>query len=596
MEKMTDEKDSILSLIKSPYVLGFIKKYKLSYIIGIAFLVLIDYLQTIIPMSIGRVIDGLEKNNITLNGIQRELIIIIALALVIIIGRIMWRLLIFGAARKIERDIRDDLFAHLEKLSQRYFNNHKTGEIMAYVTNDLESVRQAMGMGTMMIFDVATLLFFTLYNMATQINVSLTVAAVIPLVFIALVTAKVGPKLFRRFADRQEAFSKISDFVQEDLSGIKVVKAFVQQQEEILAFEQVSKNYFKVNMSLMKLHAAMNPFMSGIAGIAMAVALSYGGYITVSGVISVGNFVTFLQFLGMLVWPMMAIGMAVNVMTMGSASLKRIESVLKEEVEIKDSDNVKNPENFEGSIKFSNLSYKYPNTDTYALENISFEIKKGETLGIVGRTGSGKTTLVNLLLRLYNVDKNSIFVSGTDIMELPLKSLRENIGYVPQDNFLFSETIKNNIDFSDGSLSMETVENFADFACVHDNIVEFKEGYETIVGERGVTLSGGQKQRVSIARALIKDPEILILDDSVSAVDTDTEEKILNNLRKQRAGKTNIIIAHRISTIQQANHIIVIDEGKLIEQGTHEQLIANNGLYNSLYQKQLLEKMIDEEA
>lgn len=596
MEKMTDEKDSILSLIKSPYVLGFIKKYKLSYIIGIAFLVLIDYLQTIIPMNIGRVIDGLEKNNITLNGIQRELIIIIALALVIIIGRIMWRLLIFGAARKIERDIRDDLFAHLEKLSQRYFNNHKTGEIMAYVTNDLESVRQAMGMGTMMIFDVATLLFFTLYNMATRINVPLTIAAVIPLIFIALVTAKIGPQLFRRFADRQEAFSKISDFVQEDLSGIKVVKAFVQQQEEILAFEKVSKNYFKVNMNLMKLHAAMNPFMSGIAGIAMAVALSYGGYITVNGVISIGNFVTFLQFLGMLVWPMMAIGMAVNVMTMGSASLKRIESVLKEEVEIKDSDNAKNPENFEGSIKFNNLSYKYPDTDTYALENISFEIKKGETLGIVGRTGSGKTTLVNLLLRLYNVDKNSIFVSGTDIMELPLKALRENIGYVPQDNFLFSETIKNNIDFSDGSLSMETVEKFADFACVHDNIVEFKEGYETIVGERGVTLSGGQKQRVSIARALIKDPEILILDDSVSAVDTDTEEKILNNLRKQRAGKTNIIIAHRISTIQQANHIIVIDEGKLIEQGTHEQLIAKNGLYNSLYQKQLLEKMIDEEA
>lgn len=596
MEKMTDEKDSILSLIKSPYVLGFIKKYKLSYIIGIAFLVLIDYLQTIIPINIGRVIDGLEKNNITLNGIQRELIIIIALALVIIIGRIMWRLLIFGAARKIERDIRDDLFAHLEKLSQRYFNNHKTGEIMAYVTNDLESVRQAMGMGTMMIFDVATLLFFTLYNMATRINVPLTIAAVIPLIFIALVTAKIGPQLFRRFADRQEAFSKISDFVQEDLSGIKVVKAFVQQQEEILAFEKVSKNYFKVNMNLMKLHAAMNPFMSGIAGIAMAVALSYGGYITVNGVISIGNFVTFLQFLGMLVWPMMAIGMAVNVMTMGSASLKRIESVLKEEVEIKDSDNVKCPENFEGSIKFSNLSYKYPDTDTYALENISFEIKKGETLGIVGRTGSGKTTLVNLLLRLYNVDKNSIFISGTDIMDLPLKSLRENIGYVPQDNFLFSETIKNNIDFSNGTLSMETVEKFADFACVHDNIVEFKEGYETIVGERGVTLSGGQKQRISIARALIKDPEILILDDSVSAVDTDTEEKILNNLRKQRAGKTNIIIAHRISTIQQANHIIVIDEGKLIEQGTHEQLIANNGLYNSLYQKQLLEKMIDEEA
>lgn len=596
MEKMTEEKDSILSLIKSPYVLSFIRKYKLSYIIGIVFLILIDFLQTIIPLNIGKVIDGLEKNNITLNGIQREITIIISIAAVIIIGRIMWRLLIFGSARKIERDIRDDLFAHLEKLSQSYFNKHKTGEIMAYITNDLESVRQAMGMGIMMIFDVATLLVFTLYNMSTRINVLLTIGAVIPLISIALVTAKLGPKLFRRFADRQEAFSKISDFVQEDLSGIKVVKAFVQQKQEIEAFEKVSKNYFKVNMNLMKMHAAMNPFMSGIAGIAMAVAIAYGGYITVNGVITVGNFVSFLQFLGMLVWPMMAIGMAVNVMTMGSASLKRIESVLKEEVEIKDADDVEHIENFEGSIKFNNLSYKYPETDVYALENISFEIKKGDTLGIVGRTGSGKTTLVNLLLRLYNVDENSIFVSGTDIMKTPLKTLRENIGYVPQDNFLFSDTIKNNIDFSDGNLSMETVEKFAEFACVHDNIVEFKEGYETIVGERGVTLSGGQKQRVSIARALIKDPEILILDDSVSAVDTDTEEKILNNLNKQRAGKTNIIIAHRISTIQRADHIIVIDEGKLIEQGTHEQLIANNGLYNSLYQKQLLEKMIDEEA
>jgi ATP-binding cassette subfamily B protein len=596
MDKMTEEKDSILSLIKSPYVLSFIKKYKISYIIGIIFLVLIDYLQTKIPLNIGKVIDGLEKNNITLNGIQREVIIIIALATVIIIGRIMWRLLIFGAARKIERDIRDDMFAHLEKLSQKYYNKNKTGEIMAYITNDLEAVRQAMGMGVMMIFDVATLLFFTLYNMVTQINVLLTVFAVIPLMSIALVTAKLGPKLFRRFADRQDSFSKISDFVQEDLSGIKVIKSFVQQEKEIEAFEKINNNYYKVNMSLMRMRAALNPFMSGIAGVAMAIALGYGGYITINGVISVGNFVTFVQFLGMLVWPMMAIGMAVNMMTMGSASLKRIQSVLNEEIEIKDADDVINVEKFEGSIKFDNLNYKYPETDGYALENISFEINKGDTLGIVGRTGSGKTTLVNLLLRLYNVNEKSIFVSGTDIMKLPLKTLRENIGYVPQDNFLFSDTIKNNIDFSNGNLSMATVEEFAEFACVHDNIVEFKDGYETIVGERGVTLSGGQKQRVSIARALIKDPEILILDDSVSAVDTDTEEKILNNLRKQRAGKTNIIIAHRISTIQKADHIIVIDEGKLVEQGTHEQLVANNGLYNSLYQKQLLEKMIDEEA
>ena len=287
MDNITEEKDSILSLLKSKYVMSFIRKYKLSYIIGIIFFVLIDYLQTVIPMIICKVIDGLEKNNISLNGIQKEIIIIIAIAKVIFIGRLMWRLLIFGAARKIERDIRDDLFAHLEKLSQRYFNKHKTWEIMAYITNDLESVRQSMCMGVMMIFDVVTLLFFTLYNMFTRINIVLTILSVIPLAFIALVTAKLGPKLFRRFSDRQEAFSKISDFVQEDLSGIKVVKAFVQQENEIEAFEEVSKNYFKVNMRLMKMYAAMNPFMTGIAGIAMSVAVAYGGYITVYGSISV---------------------------------------------------------------------------------------------------------------------------------------------------------------------------------------------------------------------------------------------------------------------------------------------------------------------
>lgn len=596
MERLTEEKDSILSLVKSPYIRSFIKKYKLGYIIGALFLILIDYLQTRIPIIIGNVIDGLEKNNISIDEIGNKAITLAIVAAVIILGRILWRLLIFGAARKIERDIRNDLFEHLEKLSQTYFNNNKTGEIMAYVTNDLEAVRQAMAMGVLMVFDVAALLMFTLYNMVTEINISLTIAAVIPLVFIALVTSKLGPTLFRKFASRQDAFAKVSDFVQEDLSGIKVIKAFVQQEKEIEAFEKVNHNYFKENMNLMKMYAAMNPVMTSIAGAAMAVAISYGGYITVNGAITVGNFVAFLQFLGMLVWPMMAIGMTINIITMGSASLKRIESVLHQKVEIYDSDNAKSLDNFEGSIKFNNLSYKYPETDTYALENISFEVKRGETLGIVGRTGSGKTTLVNLLLRLYNVDKNSIFISGTDIMDIPLKTLRENIGYVPQDNFLFSDTIKNNIDFSDGNLSMDKVISAAEFACVHDNIEDFKESYGTIVGERGVTLSGGQKQRVSMARALIKEPEILILDDSVSAVDTDTEEKILNNLEKQRSGKTNIIIAHRISTIQHADHIIVIDEGKLIEQGNHDQLVANNGLYNSLYQKQLLEKMIDEEA
>lgn len=595
MNKVTDEKDSILSLVKSQYIRNFIKKYKVSYIIGVFFLILIDYFQTKVPIIIGDIIDGFENYSITIGNVGEKLIIIGIIAAIIILGRILWRIYIFGTARKIERDIRNDIFNHLEKLSQRYYNNHKTGEIMAYITNDLEAVRQAMGQGVLLTFDVVTLLIFTLYNMVKNINISLTIAAVIPLTFIALATSKLGPTLFRKFANRQEAFAQISDFVQENFSGIKVIKAFVQQDKEIEAFEKVNKNYFKQNMDLMKMYAGMNPIMNAISGLAMAIAIGYGGFITVSGSISVGEFVAFIQYLGMLVWPMMAVGMAINTITMGSASLKRIESVLKENIEIKDSDNIEDIDSFEGSIKVNHLNYKYPDTDTYVLKDITFEIKSGDTLGIVGRTGSGKTTLVNLLLRLYNVDKSSIFIGGKDIYDIPLKTLRENIGYVPQDNFLFSDTIRNNVDFSDGNLSDSEVVKATEFACVHENIVDFKEGYDTIVGERGVTLSGGQKQRVSIARALIKNPEILILDDSVSAVDTDTEEKILRNLKEQRANKTNIIIAHRISTIQNANHIIVLDNGEIVEQGTHNDLVENNGLYNSLYQKQLLEKMIDED-
>lgn len=589
-------KDSMIKMIKSPYIKGFIKKYKIRYFIGIVFLVLIDYLQTMLPLIIGSVIDGYKSGVYKSNNISHELLNIGVIAVFIVLGRIMWRYFIFGTSRMVERDIRNDLFDHLQLLSQRYYNNHKTGEIMAYITNDLEAVRNAMGQGFMMLFDVIALFIFTMYNMLTQINIVLTLSAVFPLVLIALLTTVIGPKLFRRYADRQEAFAEISDFVQENLSGIKVIKAFVQQKQEIMQFEKISKNYFDKNMKLFKLQALMRPSMNLISGIALAIAVGVGGIITYKGNISVGDFTAFIEYLGMLVWPMMAVGITINMITMGSAALERIEGVLKEPVEISDDGANEDIKIIDGSIKITNLSYKYPGTDTYVLKDINIELKKGETLGIVGRTGSGKTTIVNLLLRMYNVDRGSIKIGGYDILDIPLNVLRTNIGYVPQDNFLFSDTIKNNIDFSDGTLSDEAIVDAANFSCVHDNIVEFKDSYRTLVGERGVTLSGGQKQRVSISRAIIKEPEILILDDSVSAVDTDTEEKILNNLKKTRQGKTNIIIAHRISTIQHADQIIVVDDGKIVEHGNHKQLVAMNGIYNSLYQKQLLEQMIDEEV
>ncbi|HPG92005.1 MAG TPA: ABC transporter ATP-binding protein [Clostridia bacterium] len=594
---MTKEKkkDNIMDLIKSPYMRSFLRKYWLSYLLGIFFLIAIDFAQTRIPVYIGSVIDSLDAASLSTAELTHDVVAIALIAVGIVLGRIIWRYFIFGTARKIERDIRNDLFSHLEGLSLNYYQQHKTGEIMAYITNDLEAVRQAMGQGIMMVCDVICLLIFILSSMLSLVSVSLTIYSVLPLAVIAVVTGLLGPRLFKKFFARQKAFAEISDFVQEDISGIKVIKAFVQQEKEIDSFDKINQNYFSKNMSLTKTRAMMDPIMTLIAGLAFVVAVIYGGYLALNTQISVGDFTVFIQYLGMLVWPMIAVGMSINMITMGSASLKRIEDVLEAKFDITDEPTASEVENFCGSIKVDNLTFSYPEKDMPALKNISFEIQEGQTLGIVGKTGSGKTTLTNLLVRIYDCEKGSIFVSGKDIREMPLKQLRSNIGYVTQDNFLFSDTIKNNIDFVNENASMDKITEAAEFSCVNDNIVEFPDGYETIIGEKGVTLSGGQKQRVSISRAYIIEPKILIMDDSLSAVDTDTEERILKNLKEKRNGKTNIIIAHRLSALQHADKIIVIDNGEIIEHGNHKTLLQQKGLYYSLYKKQQLEKMINEE-
>lgn len=590
-----NKKGGILSLIKSSYIRSFLKKYWLSYVLGIFFLVVIDYAQTKIPVYIGGVIDSLKNTSLTEERLIGDALKILLMAVGIVLGRVAWRYFIFGTSRKIERDIRNDLFRHLEGLSQNYYQQHKTGEIMAYITNDLEAVRQAMGMGIMMIFDVACLLIFILSGMVTLVSPSLTAVSVIPLAIIAVVTGLLGPKLFKKFYARQEAFSQISDFVQEDISGIKVIKAFVQQKKEIDSFEKVNQNYLSKNINFMKTSAIMDPLMFLITGLAFAAAIAFGGYLALGGDISIGDFTIFIQYLGMLVWPMTAVGMSINMITMGSASLKRIESVLDAKFDISDRPEVQEIESFSGSLSVRNLTFFYPENDIPALKNISFDLDEGQTLGIVGRTGSGKTTLLNLLVRLYDAENEMIFVSNTDIKGMPIKQLRTNIGYVTQDSFLFSDTIGNNIDFAGGNKSMDEIKEAAEFSCVHENIAEFPDGYDTVVGEKGVTLSGGQKQRVSISRAYIIEPKILIMDDSLSAVDTDTEERILKNLKEKRKGKTNIIVAHRLSALQHADKIIVIDNGEIIEQGNHRSLLQEKGLYYSLYKKQQLEKMINEE-
>jgi len=583
-------------IFKSEYLRKYFLKYKGRYLAGILVLIIIDILQLRIPLIIGNAIDYLEGETAATSGLSRYIFLIVIIGLVVAVGRFMWRHMIFGTSRFIEYDIRNELFRHLEKLSLKYYNKHKTGDIMAHMTNDLNAVRMAVGPGVLMVVDAIVIGTLTIYNMITEINLKLTLLAGIPLLLIIVNSIIIGKIMRIRFKEKQAAFSDLSDFTQERISGIYVIKSFVQESKEIKAFEKVTKDYYDKNIKMLKIFVLMRPFMRFISGFSLAVVIGFGGYLSIIGTISVGQFVAFIQFIGMLVWPMVAIGYTFNILSMGGASLERIEKILDEEIDIKDSEFVDNSiTDVKGDIKVKNLTFRYDGEKEIALKNVSFQINRGETLGVIGRTGSGKTSLVDLLLRLHDPEKDTIFIDGRDILEIPLNILRESIGYVPQDNFLFTDNIYNNIDFGHRDKSKEEIMEAAKKACVHDNIVEFKEGYDTLVGERGVTLSGGQKQRISIARALIKDPKILILDDAVSSVDTDTEEKILGHLKEDRKNKTTIIIAHRISTIQNADRIIVLDEGEIIEKGNHSELLKNEKLYYSLYQKQLLERELEEE-
>ena len=595
MEKQKARKAGIMDILRSPYARQFIRKYKWSYLIGIVILIVIDLAQTEVPIIVGRVIDGIELRTIDHAGFVSAVVTMAVIALIVLAGRIGWRYCIFGAARKIERDMRNDLFSHLNTLPASYFHEHKAGEIMAYMTNDIEAVRMTFAVTIMMGMDALAIGLATVVKMVFQIDLRLSIVAILPMSLVAVVSTYVGREMHKRFTRRQEAFSKVADFVQEKLNGVKVIKAFVQEEKECLAFEKVNMESRTANIRDAKVQAFMFPFMHMIAGCSMAIAIAYGGYIAILGTISVGDFSAFVQYLTMLVWPIASIGRIINVVTHGSASLKRVEAVLHTESDIPDLLPAGEEAPLRGDIRVEGLTFRYPGTEKDVLRDISFCVKRGETLGIVGRTGAGKTTLANLLVRVDDPGENMIWIGGQEIHSVSLKTLRCTAGYVMQDNFLFSDTVRNNIAFGDHSKTEEEIIAAAKAACVHDNIMDFADGYDTMVGERGVSLSGGQKQRIAIARALILDPEILILDDAVSAVDTDTEEQILKNLHTLRAGKTNIIIAHRISTLQHADKIIVISGGTITEMGNHDELVAAGGFYAELYHRQLLEKMKKEE-
>ncbi len=574
----------------------YVKRYAFQYFIGILSLIAVDFFNTLIPQITGLITDGLASRSLSFAEIQSYAFRIFLMGVIIALGRFSWRFFLFGPARSIEKEIRNDMFGHLEYLSDSWFHNHKTGDLMAHFTNDLQAVRKLLGGTIITTIDASVMLLMVLYGMIQFVSPKLTIIAVIPLILIIFGDVLFGKVMHRRFLARQEAFSKLSDSVQESISGIRVIKAFVQERKELIEFSRANQNAREKNLGVVRLMALVFPLLDFVIGISTLLTLIYGGRMAIYGEITVGQFVAFNSYVTMLVWPMIAAGECVSSLSQGFASMGRICGILDETPEISDHSNTdRSISALSGTIDFDHLTFAYPsNPRQPVLKDITVHIATGETFAIIGRTGCGKTTMVNLLSRLYKTSSDMIRIDGHPLSSIPLHILHTQIAYVPQDSFLFSETVSENIRFGAFDASPSDVILAAQAACVHDNIQEFPQQYETKLGERGVTVSGGQKQRIAIARALLIDAPILILDDSLSAVDTDTEEQILRNLRNLRKNKTTIIIASRISTIQHADHILVLEDGRIAEYGNHQELLAHNGIYASIYHRQQLEQDLRE--
>ena len=595
-------------MLFNKHMLKYYLKYSWLYILGIAALVAVDYVQTWIPDYLGEITDIIkEQPSDAASQMQRILIMIFVVAIVMFAGRMLWRFTLFNASGRVEGNLRHEMFLKSEKLSQKYYHENKVGSIMSWFTTDLETIEEYAGFGVVTIVDAFFLGTIVIVKMV-QLDWALAIVAFIPMILIIIWGFLIEKFMSKLWLERQNNYDELYDFSQENFTGIRVIKAFVKETANLHAFAKIAKKNQMKNVSFARISVIFDVLIELIIAAIAAMLLGFGGYAVYHSVIGenmvlfghevtlgAGGLVTFIALFDSLIWPMIAMGQIVSMRSRAKASLKRVAQFLDAEEDVKNPVNAHVLENVSGKITFNHFSFSYPDApvEVKSLEDVTFEINAGETIGIVGKIGCGKTTLVNSLLRLYNVEKGSILIDGHDIMECDITSLRNAIAYVPQDNFLFSDKIYNNIAFSDRKKDPVAIQNAAIFADVHDNIASFKQGYDTVSGERGVTLSGGQKQRISIARAYIKESPIMIMDDSVSAVDVKTEETILKNIREKRKGKTTIVIASRVSTVSKLNRILVLNDGKVEAFDTPENLLKVSPTYQRMVYLQELEKEVE---
>lgn len=568
----------------------YVIQYKFHFLFGVLALITIDLLQLIIPRILKWAVDGLATGIADLSDLGFYFLSIVLIAIGIAIGRFFWRYLIIGSSRRIERSLRTDFYQHLLTLDFAYYDQQKTGDLMAHAVNDINAVRMALGFGFIILVDVFILGIAALCMMLS-ISPKLTLYALIPFPVIAIVSTRFGRVIHHLFEKVQEAFAVLTERVRENLSGMKVIKVFVQEEGEIRKFEKLSRGYIKKNLKLVRAWGMFFPIIISLASLGQVIVLWLGGKYVILGQISIGSFVAFIAYLQILVWPMIAIGWAINLFQRGAASQGRLNRIFEKRSSIVSGNKV--VERLKGAIEFKNVTFTYYGKNMPALENINLSISPKEFIGVTGPIASGKTCFVNLILRLYEPQKGKILVDGHDIKDLTIESLRRNIAYVPQDTFLFSETIKNNIIFGVRDVTQEEIEHIAHVAQIYDEIMQLPNKFDTRIGERGVTLSGGQRQRIALARALLLKRPILILDDAVSSVDAETELRILESIRHELKNRTSIVISHRVFVLKDATRIIVFDNGKIVQQGTHNELLGKTGIYRDIFRIQQIEMKLE---